>query len=219
MSRTPFEINRFLSIGMFVLYTSHTMNLYMRLYIRNIQKYLCREKKESGFLGHMHTPMNEENFTVIGTFHNGYIYEDATTIVIADVHIGLYTYSATELAALHTLLSRKDKQIILLGDFFDLFYAKPADLLRDHRTLITCIKEQQRVPNLIYIRGNHDWNVTPLLGIESVAQYSKGNMLFFHGHVCDPYHSIFPFNILQKIRFLLGYRLHWLRYFYLKINP
>jgi len=194
------------------------MKLYDYLYARNIKKYLLLNKKDFAIFGHLHKNRVEKSFAIIDTFHHNYFYEDTKVIVISDVHLGMYSYSDDELKKLKLLLSRQDKQIIILGDFFDLFYTRPTDIFLKYADLISIIKKQQAQSNLIYIFGNHDWNVSSLLGIPAVPNYNLANKIFFHGHICDPYHTFFPFNIFQKLRRLIGYRLHWFRPFYLKFN-
>ncbi|MEK7194266.1 MAG: metallophosphoesterase [Patescibacteria group bacterium] len=195
------------------------MKLYDYLYAQNIRKYLLQHRKNFAVLGHLHKSWIEKDFRVIKPFHDECIYEDETTIAISDAHLGLYDYTSDELDRLRSFLERQDKKIILLGDFFDLFYAKPSELSSKYADLIGLIKRQQRESHLVYVHGNHDWNVTLSLGIPSVSNYSLGRIIYLHGHECDPYYTVFPLNLVQKIRTWLGYRLHWLRCLYLKFNP
>ena len=190
------------------------MKSYYSLYFHNIRKFLKAKGKNFAVLGHLHTPHQEKDFTVIGTFHEGNIYEDDQAVAISDVHLGNLEYSPEQIEKLKSILSRTDKKVIIMGDFFDLFYAKPSELHEKYLDIIELIKKG----NLTYLQGNHDPNITQALGIPSVREYTLGDKLFFHGHTCDPLYTLFPLNVFQYIRTKLGYRLHWLRPLYLKFH-
>lgn len=194
------------------------MRLYQSLYRQNIRQFLKSKDKTVGILVHLHTPHREKNFTVIGTFHDGHVYEDDQVVAISDVHLGIFDYSENQFEKLKSILTRQDKKIILLGDFFDFFYMTPAKLIEKHSDLIDLIKHRQKEGSLIYIQGNHDENVTKYLSIPSTKEYALGNKIFFHGHACDPLYTLFPLSIFQYIRSKLGVRLHWLRPLYLKFH-
>lgn len=169
-------------------------------------------------MGHLHTPHREKDFTVIGSFHDGHFYENKKMVILSDVHLGVFHYPPSRLTKLKSILTRPNKKIILLGDFFDFFYMTPSKLIEKYSDLISLIKQRQKEGSLIYIEGNHDENVTKYLGISSVKEYALGVAIFFHGHACDPLYTLFPLNIFQSIRSRLGYRLNWLRPLYLKFH-
>lgn len=194
------------------------MRLYHSLYRRNIRQFLKSKGKTVGILGHLHTSNKEKDFAVVGTFHEGHVYEDDQVVAISDVHLGIFDYSENQFKKLKSILTRQDKKIILLGDFFDFFYMTPAKLIEKYSDLIDLIKRRQKEGSLIYLEGNHDEVVTKYLGILSAKEYSIGNKIFFHGHTCDPLYTLFPLNIFQYIRSKLGVRLHWLRPLYLKFH-
>lgn len=194
------------------------MNLYYSLYWRNVRKFLTREGKSFAVLGHLHTPHQERNFIVIGAFHDGYVYEDDEVIAISDVHLGIFDYPKEQLEKIKSILGRTDKKVIIIGDFFDLFYMTPQKLKEKYSDLIKLIKQREQDRGLIYLQGNHDTNITRDLGIPSIKKYVLGDKLFFHGHLCDPFYSLFPLNIFQYIRSKLGIRLRWLLPLYLKFH-
>ena len=194
------------------------MRLYDLLYNYNIQKYLKLHKKKTAIIGHLHTPRKQEGFIVVGTFYDGNIYEDDEIIAIGDTHLGLFDYSDEQFLKIKSVLERFDKQIIIMGDFFDFFYMKPADIFNKYIDIIKLIKTRQKDSNLIYIRGNHDAKITDTFAISSVSEYIIGDKIFFHGDICDPLYTLFPLNIFQVVRSKLGYSLHWLRSLYLFFN-
>ena len=190
------------------------MKIYYSLYFDSIRKLLKSKGKTFAVLGHLHTPHKEKNFTAIGTFHEGHVYEDDQVVAVSDVHLGNFDYTSEQIAKIKSILSRTDKKVIIMGDFFDLFYAKPSELQKKYSDIIELIKKR----NLIYLQGNHDPSITQALSIPSVKEYVLGDKLFFHGHICDPLYTLFPLNIFQYIRTKLGYRFHWLRPLYLKFH-
>ena len=194
------------------------MKFYYSLYFRNIRKLLKSRGKSFAVLGHFHTPHKEKDFTVIGTFHEGNVYEDDQVIAVSDVHLGIFDYSTEQLEKLKAILSRTDKKVIIMGDFFDLFYMKPSELQIKYGNLLELVKKRERESGLVYLQGNHDSSITAALDIPSVPEYILGDQLFFHGHICDPFYILFPLNVFQYIRTKLGYRLHWLRPLYLKFH-
>ena len=194
------------------------MKAYYSLYFHNIQKFLKRKNKTFAVLGHLHTPHRGENFKIIGSFHDGHVYENENIVAISDVHLGIYDYSKEEIENLKALLNRPKIKIILLGDFFDLFYSTPKKLKENYSDIIELIKKKEKTGDIIYIRGNYDKNITKNLGIPSVREYIESSTIFFHGHTCDPLYTLFPFNIFQYLRAKLGYSLYWLRPLYLKFH-
>ncbi len=194
------------------------MTPYYSLYFHNIRKLLKSKGKNFAVLGHLHTPRKEKDFTVIGTFHEGNVYEDDQVVAITDVHLGIFDYPNEQMEKIKSILNRTDKKVIIMGDFFDLFYMTPRKLTEKYPDIIELIKQRERGGGLVYLQGNHDENITRDLNIPSVKEYISGDKLFFHGHICDPLYTLFPLNVFQYIRSKLGYRLHWLRPLYLKFH-
>jgi len=137
------------------------MTPYYSLYCHSIRKLLKSKNKTFAVLGHLHTPHQEKDFTVIGTFHEGNIYEDDQVVAITDVHLGIFNYPPEKLKKLKSILQRTDKKVILMGDFFDLFYMTPQEIQELYSDLIEFIKQREHDGGLVYLQGNHDSNITP----------------------------------------------------------
>lgn len=178
---------------------------YFNLYDKFIKKELEKKSLLHCFYGHTHISRSGDFFTNIGSYKDGYFAKTESGLVLSDVHLGLFPYSKKELSELKRIISAEEK-IILLGDFFDLFYDRPSDIALRFADIIKIIRQKIKRDSLVYIRGNHDWHAKKHLDLETVDWYSEKNNLFIHGHKQDPLMSVFPLKMFYSARMSLGYK-------------
>ena len=178
---------------------------YFELYDRFIQEELDKRGFSHCFYGHTHIPRKDFFFTNIGSYKDGFIIKRENWLIISDVHLGLFPYSKKELFNLKRIIAG-DQKIILLGDFFDLFYDKPSNIALRFADFIKIIRQKIKNGSLVYIRGNHDWHAKKYLGLETVDTYVEGETLFIHGHKQDPLMKLFPLKMFYTARMKLGHK-------------
>lgn len=178
---------------------------YFEIYDRFIQDELNEQGLSYCFYGHTHISRMGDFFTNVGSYKDGHIQKMNENLIISDVHLGIFPYSKNELANLKELISGPQK-IILLGDFFDLFYDKPSSTALRFADFIAIIRKRAKDGSLIYIRGNHDWHIKKYFGINAVDEYREGENLFIHGHEQDPLMNVFPLRGFYSARMRMGHK-------------
>jgi UDP-2,3-diacylglucosamine hydrolase len=130
-------------------------------------------------------------------------------ILIADSH---YSHSKTELLDFFRDIRSKNiktTQIILLGDIFDALFGGVDRTYQNNKVLIELIQEVSKDIEIIYIEGNHDFNlkdifldikVFPIHKQPVLFKYHKKSVLFAHGDILsNTTYKIYTVIIRNKV--------------------
>ncbi len=188
-----------------------TKDLFINIYLRNLKKELRKRKVKFAYFGHYHIPYQEKKFRIVGTFYRNYWIETNRFLILADVHLGRFNYSKHQLEKLTKLL-KKRKKIILLGDFFDFWYTKAKKIEETFPNILDIVEKRNNKGELIYIKGNHDWNIEKHFNIEAVDLHyeEKGNIFLTHSHFQDPLYTLMPIKIYSLAYLYLGEKTNFL---------
>lgn len=129
---------------------------------------------------------------------------DDKTLVLSDIHVG--RKGANWKAALKLMRSYRWKQIIVCGDFFDLWY-RPTALF----ALLVSTFFEQVGKKITYVVGNHDNEITDLLFTSApfwlvtnrhFQVFGQKPFIFVHGHEVDRFNNQISWfgHILTKIQ-------------------
>ena len=172
-------------------------------------------KKETVFLvhGHTHKDTIGNNFISIGSAgYDGLFSEVHGILVIADLHLGIPDLVVNQKKVVKTLKDGIWKEIIFLGDTFDMCLMKDQEILTD----TTGFWEWyfgNKTSKITFIIGNHDINLEDTNNeIRKILLERKNTYItdiydicktrFMHGHQFDKYCSgfyLFLFKILDYI--------------------
>jgi len=152
------------------------------------------------FVGHLHveTTIRERGKTF--HFQPAYFDKLQPTIVkfgifkyyvISDLHIGSDWWTRKQTKALNKLLDEIEKmknvKLLLLGDVFELWTQDPHKVINKYKNIVNRFRKLQQLKKLIYVKGNHDWDINEYVkDLNTVEYYSLNKILFIHGHQIDP---------------------------------
>ncbi|NOQ30868.1 MAG: UDP-2,3-diacylglucosamine hydrolase [Helicobacteraceae bacterium] len=111
-------------------------------------------------------------------------------IIIADAHYSLKNFQLLEF--LQAIESKKilTTQLILLGDIFDLLFSQIKNSIKRNEKVISIINKLSEQIEVIYLEGNHDFNIAPIFKNVKVLQlqdqpllckYKNKNIFLAHG--------------------------------------
>ena len=182
-----------------------TKDFFIKIYLNNLKKEINKRKVNFAYFGHYHFPYQRKRFRIVGTFYRNYWIETNKFLILADVHLGRFNYSNKQLEKLKNLL-KKRKKIILLGDFFDFWYLKVEKIKENFFDIVELVEKKNNEGKLVYIKGNHDWEVEKHFNIEAVdIHYENNGKLFFtHSHFQDPLYCLIPFELFSRTYLYLG---------------
>lgn len=163
-------------------------------YIKNIRK-ISKHKKI--VVGHLHKYVHKDNVIVLDTFMDNFkTYNINGYYIIADTHIKNESTDKYINKILINLQKHNNKTIILLGDIFDLWVSDSNKMVKN-KLIHKLIKYINDNDNIIYIKGNHDWDITKYFYIKSIyTKYEDNNIIFYHGHQFDDF---FTNSIIGKL--------------------
>ncbi len=171
-------------------------NYLLKKFFDNLEREVKAKKVRFSYFGHYHLPYTNSYFSIVGSYRKNCRVETNRFLILADVHIGRYHYSYAELEKLIKLIKNTRKKVILLGDFFDFWYLKAKKIEELFGDLVDLVERENGKGKLIYVAGNHDFNISKYFDVDSTLFYfdKKGNILFTHGHLQDPLFSKIPLS-------------------------
>jgi predicted phosphodiesterase len=117
----------------------------------------------------------------------------ARTLLISDTHVGDPRYRANEQIQ-YLLKSATYDRLVLNGDFADLWLSGFKRISKD--PLFKLVADLSLTKEVIWVRGNHDWDIAQYLGRPELKQISLVNrwhleesgksILVLHGHQVYP---------------------------------
>lgn len=145
---------------------------------------------------------------------------NARAVFISDTHLGWDKANAKEL--LKFLKSIECEYLYLLGDIIDIWSFKDTHFWNEHHTaVVKRILKMSKTTKVIYVTGNHDYDLHKLHGIcfgtiefcESYVHHAIDGrqILCIHGHQFDP--VIQKYMWLAKTGSVLYDRLIWLSHY------
>jgi UDP-2,3-diacylglucosamine pyrophosphatase LpxH len=136
-------------------------------------------------------------------------------VVITCAHVGRAEANTGKLAALlRYLLEANVKQIVLAGDFFDLWEVKAEEIRGAHRGIIQLLHALRG--HVVYLLGNHDeaYLKNPVVALEQLPvkdavtiEEGGRRIAVIHGHQYDWVYKRFYwlYRILHNIRRAIGW--------------
>jgi UDP-2,3-diacylglucosamine pyrophosphatase LpxH len=106
-----------------------------------------------------------------------------STLIISDVHIGDPKSGVKDL---HFFLDQQKDvdELIIAGDFVDLWLAGIDDILQEASTIMYYIKSRFK-DKFTWIVGNHDIDLEPLFCSSKIIEVNNKRVLIVHGHQYD----------------------------------
>jgi len=198
----------------------------------DIKKYDC-----TIVCGHTHNKVIDTNYINTGSFGQFADYvelNNGKTLLISDIHIGDVAMEYANKYSLEPILSdAKYTEIILIGDILDLWTTNPETIHLEYHWFFSLLNKLSYSKNVIYIRGNHDFELTKynnitqyLYNIKIVDEYSciysEHKFRFVHGQDYDINSKPFYIKLFYYIWTPIGDNLYWvgkrLKQWALKIN-
>jgi len=128
-------------------------------------------------------------------------------LLLGDAH---YSHLRPELLTLIEGIASKKLQIpqlILMGDILDALFGDVTYTVQENRTIVTLIQKISKEIEVIYLEGNHDFNlknifqdakVFPIQKQPVIAEYAGKTIALAHGDFDEPYAYKLYTNIIRN---------------------
>jgi len=188
--------------------TVRTSLKYHEMFDRNVMKTVSKSNKL--ILGHTHIPIQNKYYINCGTWHKLDKVIKEGYCIISDLHIGgkTWNYRKDKLRPeLIKLILKYKEKLILNGDIFELWVADPKKLVVEYSDIVKLIIDSK----CIYIKGNHDYDISKYCKIKTVMKYIIGDWKVEHGWDYDPMSKGFFLKMYYKIMIHIGDNLWWVQ--------
>lgn len=174
---------------------------------KHLEKYITNIKKVVGdkqcIIGHVHKYIKKDNVEIVDTFMKGvhYIINDKY-LVISDTHITNESTKEYLDGLMKILYFYDNKKVVLLGDIFDFWVSNGEDMKENKniQEIINFINNN----DVVYIIGNHDFEVEKYFDVKTVDKFEDDTVVFYHGHQFDDFFNstfIGKFFLYIQLRF------------------